>query len=129
MREIEFRAWDKGNKCMFNHQELLKMTKELVPCYSGIPVNMIPSILIPINHQKYTIMMEYTGLKDKNGVKIYENDILKYIDFRNEESIIQVWWDEEDSCFNFGNRNLSMIKNKLEVIGNMCDNPELLEEE
>ena len=53
MREIKFRAWDK---------DLLKM-------YSKWTV-------IPDDDRSH-ILMQYTGLKDKNGVEIYEGDILK----------------------------------------------------
>lgn len=122
MREIEFRGKRiDNNECSeWIYGDLTRYSKS----FSYITVNVVENEVYPV---LTGTVEQYTGLKDKNGVKIYENDILKYIDFRNEESIIQVWWDEEDSCFNFGNRNLSMIRNKIEVIGNIYENPELLE--
>lgn len=70
---------------------------------------------------------EYTGLKDKNGKKVFEGDILK----------AEIWWEQggcyphTETCFieaTFPN----MYKNhfeKFEVVGNIYDNPELLRSE
>lgn len=74
-------------------------------------------------------LMQYTGLKDIKNKEIYEGDILKYLNYKGYEEIIEVWWDNDMAGFNFGNRNLSFIKNKLEIIGNIYENPGLLEVE
>ena len=75
---------------------------------------------------------QYTGLKNKNGTKIFEGDILKRTDSENE--LINICWDldrggflmcyiEYDECY-----NLEELPS-CEIIGNIHDNPELLEVE
>lgn len=71
---------------------------------------------------------QYTGLKDKNGNKIFEGDICLYGD-----SIGVVEFDEDDGMFTFTFdittcTNFGIIwSSELEIIGNVYGNPELLE--
>ena len=66
---------------------------------------------------------QYTGLKDKNGKRIFEGDILE---FRAGRSHIVRF---EDGCFIFTGTAIPVrYADKFEVIGNIHDNPELLEE-
>ena len=65
---------------------------------------------------------QYTGLKDKNGKRIFEGDILS---IWNESHDVVVF---EDGAFYLENTSIPMrFANKFEVIGNITDNPELLE--
>jgi uncharacterized phage protein (TIGR01671 family) len=72
------------------------------------------------------VLMQCTGLKDKNGKLIYEGDVVKetLTDFINKEIITVVKWDKLNASYNFEN-----LQNcEREVIGNIYENPELLED-
>ena len=80
-----------------------------------------------------------TGLKDKNGKLIWENDIVAYWDTYSTESgyaeancIGKVVWDAETISFQVTNRLSAEsyeVLDECSVIGNKFDNPELLESE
>lgn len=87
------------------------------------------------------ILLQYTGLKDKNGIEIYEGDILAYTDlgevkskFRGEApnsnwgGIVEYINDGEGvgTIGRFGVKGLMWKPQVCEVIGNIYENPELL---
>ena len=69
-------------------------------------------------------LCQYTGLTDKNGNKIWENDVVKGIYGTYEGRYIIVWWNDE-AKFSFPTI-AKVDTSKYEVIGNIFDNPELL---
>ena len=75
---------------------------------------------------------QYTGLTDKNGTKIFEGDILKfaYNAKDKEPKFYSIEWKEDRACFGYAETADKMIEIDCfhcEVIGNIHDNPELLE--
>ena len=125
MREIKFRAWSK-EEGMINVARL------------DIADGSLYKRLITGKAYDYwndVILMQYTGLKDKNGTEIYEGDIVKYAN-ELENGIFEVKYG---SCRFYGlwieatfmdiTTDLFYLgcSNELEVIGNVYQNPELLE--
>ena len=88
---------------------------------------------------KKDTICQCTGLKDKNGNLIWENDIVAYWDAYNTENgqaemdcIGKVVWDDETISFQVTNRLSAEsyeVLDECSVIGNIFDNPELLESE
>lgn len=74
---------------------------------------------------------QYTGLTDKNGKRIFEGDIVRTFDTDGDKWIGQVLIDQGSWCV-MDHRNYTLLYDLVlrgvEVIGNIFDNPELLEE-
>ena len=86
----------------------------------------------------YSRLMQCTGLQDKNGKLIYEGDIIKYLYYNPERYTKWVVVFNPDTL-EFGTRgygyigyqrltSYSIFNNKVEVIGNIYENPELLKD-
>lgn len=122
MREILFRGrrtdngeWVYGYVCRYGWTG--KENTYIVPNYA--------SALYSVEVDPKTVG-QYTGLVDKNGTKIFEDDIIL---LRSDEEPYQVVFDE--ACFHVYDSSVCYIMDnfydyEMEVIGNIYDNPELL---
>ena len=121
MREILFRG--RGNT-KYNDGEW----------YYGVPIRDFEGDWqICTDNSKRTVIPEtigqYTGLKDKNGTKIFEGDI-----GRRRDDIFLIDWSEEKAAFVMIFHDyiceilyLEEMWDDAEVIGNINENPEMLE--
>ena len=129
MKGLKFIVWDKERECYLDETELAGITPD-GKYILYIEDEEISRLEINGNY----IVEQYTGLKDKNGKEIYENDIVEYTTcyYGNEKRHRKVveWkeWDSDDfgEPHNIGYRDLSEY---MEVVGNIHENPDLLEEE
>ncbi len=124
-REIKFRAWDKSEKIMYSSNCI-----NLLIYFNGQlqSSNEYGKLLGTINTPKMKIM-QYTGLKDKNGKEIYEADIIKNTQGYLEE-VAFVNGSFQTASIKYPNANLHLLdtySEYIEVIGNIYENPELLE--
>lgn len=87
---------------------------------------------------KNAILMQSTGLKDKNGKEIFEGDILG-VDTDEEIVNLNIYWDSKHALFMFESKKYNekdllaeLVEDNtypFEIIGNIYENPELLEVE
>ena len=131
MREIEFRAWDKKYECMDDYGFYIRSDGRVFEPASTIYNT--PNTQIEEVKDRY-ILMQYTGLKDKNGNKIFEGDILKGVNgsingepWKFGPYIIE--YEHEKSGFNvpfWGTEEDYDGTHWFEVVGNIHDNPEMV---
>ena len=144
MREIKFRAWDKGEHEVFEGSYLAN-DPEKKPLEYDMPPHMIYRWAM-VSHGEWDVfqlsamldtwdkgryvLMQYTSLKDKNGKEIYEGDIVESGELKSDDA-------DDTYCYIEKYRNVVEFKHGEflwadedgEVIGNIYENPELIKKE
>ena len=110
-RIIKFRAWDKVDETINE------------PSTFG-EINLNKAIKNYYGKEDSLILMQYTGLKDKNGKEIYEGDILNTYKFGKKIKTFEIKDLEMAILLKFGLETAEGYE--FEVIGNKFQNPELL---
>lgn len=125
MREIKFRAWSTADNKMFYDVYFDNLEVWLWEINEWNNISTIGdryegSLLKP------AILMQYTGLKDRNGTEIYEGDVVKASIYSDDEKSFEVRWvncafviDYEDSEADM--YEIGGFPGQLEVIGNIYE--------
>lgn len=126
MREIKFRAWDKEQK------EWVKYS-----ITDNIPIFCHNTSRWRTDKAgERFVLSQYTGLKDDNDREIYEDDIIKAVSFAKPIGIVK--YSDENQAFIFNDLDkkyrgystalMNQFDDGFEILGNIYENPELLEE-
>lgn len=138
-REIKFRAWDNEYKYMnykvlvgiYGDWEKVKDDKNYTACAMWIEPDKVDYKCDPhwANFEPYhkdIHLMQYTGLKDKNGVEVYEGDKVMFDnEWTEPDEIGVITWNKDTASFQIkGHIPSSSMKHldRMKVIGNIYEN-------
>lgn len=130
----KFRVWDKNNKCM--HEVRSIWIGDDFPLNSHVVYSLGNTVEVIFDDIE---LMQSTGLKDKNGVEIFDGDIVAVENHpfqRKEDSgagieiegNYVVGWNQHDLTWCAGDLLLARLKPYVRVIGNMYENSEILKQ-
>lgn len=129
----KFRVWMKSLKWMCDVTNISFDSKFVDICQQGDTERYTE---MSVEFDEITLMQS-TGLVDKNGKEIFEGDILAC---KTDDEVINlnIFWDEEHALFMFESKKYNeqeplaeLVENNtypFEIIGNIYENPELLED-
>ena len=120
MRQIKFRAWDTGKKKMYSSEKMGQDQLTISVDGRGF-INVHGTSTKLSTFCRHLIPEQFTGLLDKNGVEIFEGDMVMV------DSLYG--WVTPRIVSEFGLNIRSMSDDTFEVIGNIHENPELLEKQ
>lgn len=126
MKKIKFRGWDTKEKFMFSVDEV-HFPQGGVHVYGPGIAEGWSEIYVKFRDklEEMIILMQYTGLKDKNGTEIYEGDIIQVEPFHIYSVTVQ---DFHGYRFMLGKDQLTKSDGIYGVIiGNIYEHPELLD--
>ena len=124
-REIKFRAWDKEANSWYddsNQHLVINLDGTLTNCWNGELME---------DYTERIILIPFTGLKDKNGVEIYEGDIVECFNDGLSEVLFR---KGSFGTLTYTSRGVDFytfneVYGACEIIGNIYENPEWLEVE
>ena len=121
MREIKFRAWMKDSKLMI---------EDVVPIHNEVYGHYCKDLERDTDKYlklKNCEIMQYTGLKDRNGKEIYEGDIVEAIRYDGLAVTGVVGFRDCSFVISTGYQTIyTWMDYQIEIIGNIHENPELL---
>lgn len=134
MRTIKFRGWHTKAKKMFSAEEMVADQLTLLPTGQFINVHSTATNLSEIYPTEKFIPLQFTGLTDKSGKEIFDGDILKSA-YNGNHAVVwtagSAHWgiDHKNDCCRPWKGPLSGHAHMEVVIGNVYENPELLDKE
>lgn len=130
----KFRAWCVNTKEM-KKVVIIDMTSDVITCEIEVNSECTYGPLFITGEDPDVVLMQSTGLKNKNGAEIYEGDIVKAVAFLKWIGIIK--YDNEKAAFMLDGVNdthtrdnyvyMSQFDDDFEILGNIYENPELME--
>lgn len=129
-REIKFRVWQNEWKKMYKVRSIHFNDKgDIIGLHYKLTSGRIGAAVCIDTYLEIdsVVLMQYTGLHDKNGKEIYEGDIVKF-----DNTLMTVEWVDEEAGFTLHQKvyeEYHNVNSRCEIIGNIYENPELLTKE